>query len=77
MTQDHTRCRHCGARHDQHGLAENPHRPFACPKGDGRTFPKFPATVERKRGMADAQKVWARRLELYWTARHTSFQAGV
>lgn len=69
--RDYHICRACGARHDQHGTERNPHRPFACPPP--KPFPKFPASVERKRGMEAAQVVFAARLATYWTARSTVF----
>jgi hypothetical protein len=62
-------CKHCGKPGTEHGMADNPHRPFACPSD--KPFPKWPTSIK------DDEKAGAlfdRRLAKHWTARITCYE---
>lgn len=62
-------CAYCGLKGTQHGGADNPHRPYACP-ASGKC-PKWPHSIKDEKR---ASALFDKRLASFWTKRKTAFR---
>jgi len=60
-------CARCGAAAGKHRATDG-----KCPAN--KPFPKYPVSVEKKRGFDAAQELFGKRLDKYWAERSTTFE---